>query len=200
MLQDKNIYIIGIGSNVILNDFLLAMKNSNVHIENIKINQNDNGLLYVGGKSKLFINKCKIEYCAQCIDVDAESSLFVKDSIFCGSAQCHIAIKISPFSNTVNIIHSTFGHCASCYYDKSSCLRIDDHRLDTVGWHTFIPQKATLKIKCIGNLFINNDGYTILKSSKYTNKPKKWFLHFNENNYLFKNNKLNGYNRYTVMS
>eukprot|EP01084_Bolivina_argentea_P175435 303815_1 len=215
-IKHKNIQIIGIGDNVIieLNDQMYISEQSNIYFENIKFKalydeRNEEvgweGFIRLTGESNIWLSKCEFEYDnfidrdvfpMQLISVCKDCSVYVKDCLF---DKCDNAIKTSPFSRNINVINCTFKKCGNVITGKYACIEIEDHRSEGSRWNN---DSASVQINGIGNVFVNNMSYCF--GAKFISDGEQedrlndsyyWFQNFNgKNNCVLKNNVCTGSN------
>eukprot|EP01084_Bolivina_argentea_P176198 304965_1 len=232
-LKNKDLQIIGVDENVIYDARIpfVVGENCNIYIENIHFYAFADGhsdfccsRIDIGNNSKVWLKNCQFRYDDALFLVQKNASLYVDNCLFIGYQSAENAINISAFANEVNVLNSTFSnigardvsHLYKSQVDgQHSCIDIGLHCKDLECGNR--NKKASLKLVCIGNTFLDNYGYPIAKKHyidvdmyhydgynydrRYEEVPENvepdelyWFNRYEQKDCLLTDNILKGYN------
>eukprot|EP01084_Bolivina_argentea_P102958 184443_1 len=209
-VENKDIKIIGIGDNVVLdfgvNGYFQLCGKCNLYVTNVNFVCGDQEMasIKLQKTSSLWFEKCRFDFFSSCIWVSRGCNLYAKKCLFFGREFSKNAICISPWANHVNVINSVFANCGHVESTLSSfksgdipgeysCIEIE-RQYDAPK-----DKQKYVQLKCIGNTFIDNFGFTISKKytkyfDAYGEYKEVWFKEYDKQNYLLQDNVLKGSN------
>eukprot|EP01083_Nonionella_stella_P048036 128656_1 len=231
--ESMDLHFVGLGDYVILrfNDneqFFSLSGKSNIYFDNIKFDVCDASFgtrfhgessIEIKDGSCLWMNHCDVMYeGGNAISAGNDTKLYLKNCNFGATGVSGSTLIISPWAANVNVINCRFANGgrrddvkkddpSSCH----SCIEVQDVSFDGSSGEDLV------KLKCFGNTFVNNFGFSVSKmlvrineedtyglylygSNEYNTfmsrmvRRMKWFSEFDNRFCELKDNKLQGVN------
>eukprot|EP01083_Nonionella_stella_P141828 437696_1 len=202
-----DLQFVGLGEYVIFRfyrgHFFTLTGKSNVYFKNIKFDIVDGyccgfdelSCIEIKDGSCLWMNRCDVKYAdGAAINCCPDTKLYVKTCSFSagGKGLSGSTLVVSPWAKNVNIINCLFANCGRTNVtnrEPNSCIEVQDIDYDRYD-------EDLVKLKCLGNTFANNFGFTASKMGVCVDEfeSSKWFNEFDERFYELKGNQLQGVN------
>eukprot|EP01083_Nonionella_stella_P312469 1117698_1 len=228
--ESMDLHFVGLGDYVILrfNDneqFFSLSGKSNIYFDNIKFDVCDRTRFHgessvdIKDGSCLWMNHCDVMYeGGNAISAGNDIKLYLENCNFGATGVSGSTLIISPWAANVNVINCRFANGgrrddvkkddpSSCH----SCIEVQDVSFDGSSGEDLV------KLKCFGNTFVNNFGFSVSKmlvrineedtyglylygSNEYNTfmsrmvRRMKWFSEFDNRFCELKDNQLQGVN------